>query len=273
MPRLIDILKDKQRQHIDEHMPAKDAPVPSVQDDLDSFIAAFESAWVTGRDTSRSIEADGFHPSSLGIKHGRCARRNGYLLRGVEKQDRFDSRTLRVFANGHAVHARLQDVLEKMGIQMESEVSIDYDDPPIKGHCDGVIEWNDRPIVIEIKSCSDEVFTNRLKWKKPKDEHFDQVNIYAYVLNIDTVYIIYENKNTQELKVFEVPADRVKAEKIIKEWQLTWRAFNDGQLPKRPYKIGSPVCAGCDLKEICVPDPEMGVDLKNYRDKDDTKTD
>ncbi len=273
MPRLVDIIKQKQRDEIERHMPAKNAPVDVEQTDVDAFVAAFDNAWVSTRDTSRAVEADGFHPSSLGIKHGVCARRNGYLLRGVAKQDRFDPRTLRVFANGHAVHSRLQDMLEAMDIGMETEVRIDYNDPPIKGHCDGVIIWNDRRIVIEIKSCSHEVFVNRLKWKKPKDEHFAQVNIYAYVLGIETIFIIYENKNTQELKVFELSADKEAAEKIIEEWRWTYWAYQDGELPKRPYKIGSPVCAGCDLKEICIPDPEIGVSIKNYVRKNEQTND
>jgi CRISPR/Cas system-associated exonuclease Cas4 (RecB family) len=264
------IIDEKKRKQIQAHMPAKStSAVESELSSADAFTQAFENAWVSDRDTSRSVETDGFHPSSLGIKYGRCARRNAYLLRGVAKKDTHSSRILRVFANGHAVHERLQTMLEKMGLQMESEVVIDYDDPPIKGHCDGVLKWQDKDYIIEIKSCSPEVFVNRLKWKKPKDEHFDQVNIYAYVLGIENIFIIYENKGTQELKVFECKADKAKAEKIIDEWRATYKIFKGDKLPRRPYKPESPVCGACDLKEHCFADPEVGVNIKDYMgDKD-----
>lgn len=267
--RLVELIKKKEQKRIEDHLPAKDAPVLSEDERsaLERFEEAYDKAWLDSRDTSRNVEADGFHPSSLGISVGACGRRNVYLLRGVEKQGRHDARVLRVFANGHAVHDRIQKVLEGMGVSAKSEIAIDLPEPPIKGHADGTLVWEERGILIEIKSCSDEVFVNRLKWKKPKDEHFDQANIYAFVLNLDTVWIIYENKNTQETKVFEKKADREAALKIIDKWHAEWLCHLDGQLPKRPYKIGSPTCAGCDLKDHCLPDGEVGVDLKSYKER------
>jgi len=265
---LKDIIKKKDAQRIDRHMPAKDAPVLSEEEenDLAAFITAYDQAWLDTRDTSRNVEDDGFHASSLGVTHGKCARRNVYLLRGVEKQNRFDARVLRIFANGHGVHDN-QNVMEKMGVGMVSEVPITSEEPPVRGHADGVLEWRGRKILIEIKSCSDTVFVNRLQWKKPKDDHVEQANIYAYILGIDTIWVIYENKNTQETKFFEVKADRERAEKVLDKWWAQWLAHKDGELPKRPYKIGSPTCGGCDLKDKCVSDAEIGVDLKPYKDK------
>jgi hypothetical protein len=267
--KLLEILKKQEKQRIAKHMPAKDAPVLTEDErsSLERFTEAYDAAWVASRDTSRNVEDDGFHPSSLGISVGACGRRNVYLLRGTEKRGTIDARVLRVFANGHAVHDRVQKTLEAMGVAAESELEINYLEPPIKGHADGVLVWEDRKILIEIKSCGDEVFVNRLKWKKPKDEHFAQANIYAYILGLDTVWIIYENKNTQETAIFEKPTDKVAAEKIIDKWWSEWLCHQDGQLPKRPYKIGSPTCAGCDVKWKCLQDEELGVDMKPYKEK------
>lgn len=262
--KILDVIKQKQREQIEKHMPAKNAPVPENLSDFDEFVQAFEDIWVAGADTSRAIEDDGFHPSSLGIKQGKCARRNFYLLKGVAKQSTPNARLQRIFSNGHDVHNRLQSAMYKMGVDFQDEIPIDFNDPPIKGHCDGVLTWKDKKILIEIKSCSEEVFSNRLRWKKPKDEHFDQANIYAYVLDIDTIYVIYENKNTQELKVFECKADKEKAEKVIDEWRTTYSMFKEDIVPKRPYKPESPICAVCDLVQHCRSDPETGVSLKDY---------
>jgi hypothetical protein len=265
--RLKEIIKKKELEFIDKHLPAKDAPVLSEDEQtaLEAFVAAYDKAWEDTRDNSRNIENDGFHASSLGVTHGKCARRNVYLLRGVEKMGHFPPRILRVFQNGHDVHERTQNIMEGMGIEMESEIPIEYELPPIRGHADGILTWQGRRILLEIKSCSDEVFVNRLKWKKPKDDHFDQANIYAYILGLDIIWVLYENKNTQEVKIFEKAADPEKAEKIIDAWWAQWLVHQDGELPIRPYKVGSSTCGGCDLKYMCYGDEEVGVDIKPYK--------
>jgi hypothetical protein len=261
--KILDIIKKKQMEQIAAHMPAKDAPPKTA--DAELFEQCIDAAITAGRDTTREVEDDGFHPSSLGISVGKCGRRNVYLLRGVRKHGTHDARTLRVFANGHAVHDRLQKLFESMGIDAKSEIKIEYAEPPIRGHADGTIKWGGDDVLIEIKSCSDEVFINRLKWKKPKDEHFEQANIYAYILDIDRIFVIYENKNNQQLKVFEKKANREAAQKIIDDWLIQWWVHQEGKLPKRPYKPDSSVCAGCDVKYHCFADSEVGVDLKAYR--------
>ena len=252
-------------------MPAKDAEIPTDDErsSIERFIEAYDQAWVDARDTSRNIEDDGFHPSILGGYTGKCGRRNVYLLRSVEKRGFIDPRIQRVFGNGHGVHDRIQKLLHTMGIDFkdETEVKTDKFGPPISGHADGEAQWEGEGILIEIKSCSDEVFVNRLKWKKPKDEHFDQCNIYALVLGYKKIWIIYENKNTQETKIFERKVSPEKAMKIIDKWYAEWLCHQDGELPKRPYKIGSPTCAGCDVAYHCLPDNEIGVDIKPYTDK------
>jgi hypothetical protein len=268
--KIAEIIKKKQQQAIEAHMPAKNAPVLSEDemDDIDLFVKAYDEAWIDTRDTSRNIETDGFHASSLGISHGKCARRNVYLLRGVAKRGHFPPRILRVFENGHGVHSRTQGIMESMGIGMRSEVPVVLDEPPIKGHADGVFTWKGREILLEIKSCSDAVFVNRLKWKKPKDEHFDQANIYAYVLGLDVIWFLYENKDNQEVKIFERKADPVKAKKQIDAWMMQWRCFKADETPKRPYKPGSSTCGGCDVREYCFADSEVGVDVKKYKEED-----
>lgn len=269
MKKIASIIKKQQQAEIEKHVAAANAPVLTDEElsDIDSFLEALDAAIMDGRDQSRNVESDGFHPSSLGIAHGLCARRNVYLLQGVAKESRVNSRVLRIFANGHDVHERLQGYMEKMGVDMQSEIVIDYDTPPIKGHADGVLEWRGRRILIEIKSCSADVYMNRLKWKKPKDEHYDQANIYAYILGLDIVWIIYENKSSQEIKIFEKKASKEKAEKIIDDWHAQWLVFQEGKLPKRPYKPDSPKCAGCDMKTHCFADPEIGIDIKPYKKK------
>lgn len=266
--KIVEAIRAKQQQHIEQHTPAKDAPVYTDEElsDIESFERAIDEAILSSRDQSRNVETDGFHPSSLGIATSKCGRRNVYLLRGVEKKSTFPARVIRIFDTGHAVHERLQTLFESMDVDMQTELPINLEIPPIAGHADGALTWRGKRKLIEIKSCSDDVYMNRLKWKKPKDEHFAQANVYAYILDIDTVWIIYENKNNQSIKIFEKPTDREAAKKIIDTWHAQYLCFVDGELPVRPYKPGHSVCAGCDLREHCYSDPEIGVDLKPYKE-------
>lgn len=248
---------------------AKSKPAEEVSDDLIEFKAVYEAAIIGDEDTSRHVESDGFHPSMLGIYSGKCMRRAVYLLRGVEKIPNFDSRILRVFAVGNAIHERIQGILDGSKIEFEAEVPIEAEDPPIRGHADGIITlpWNGRRILLEIKSCNENTFNARLKWKKAKDEHFDQANIYAYLLGIDTIWVMYECKDNQNYEIFEHKANIKKAETIIKKWRRAYDIFLDGDIPVRPYKSDSQACLSCDVRSTCLSDTEIGVELNATNSK------
>ena len=136
------------------HAPAKANAAEPQDSDLEEFRRIYEQTILGDADTSRHVEADGFHPSMLGIYSGKCMRRAVYLLRGVEKVPNFDSRILRVFAVGHSIHERIQGIIESSNLEFEAEVPIVSEDPPIRGHADGIITlpWNGRKILLEIKS-------------------------------------------------------------------------------------------------------------------------
>ncbi len=160
--KLKDVIEKNKKAILERHQTksAVENP-PEVQE----FMEALDLAIVSQSDDSRLIEADGFHPSSLGIKSGKCQRRNVYLLRGTPREPITNPRTQRIFGNGHAVHDRLQKYLEKMdGINFQTEVVIEYENPPIRGHADGVFEWDGKKILREIKSCNQDVFDNRYEF-------------------------------------------------------------------------------------------------------------
>lgn len=234
-------------------------------EDVKLFMELYDEYMVRPEGDDRATETDGFHPSHLGIKYGNCMRRAVYLLRGERKESNFSPRVKRIFGNGHAVHNRLQDVFGHIA-EFESEVTVKWDGPdgiPVRGHADGILilPWNGRRVLIEIKSCSQTVYDNRLKFQKAKADHFDQANIYAYILETDVIWFIYENKNTQEYIIFEQATDKGMAEKQIKKWTKAWNIFNRGELPVKPYKIESEACQSCDMFKLCQADETVGVKL------------
>lgn len=236
--------------------------------DIAKFLEAYDKSYIDGMDISRLVEADGFHPSSLGLKQGKCARRDTYLLRGTIKIPNFNPQLIRIFAAGHALHDRVQNQVAKMGwafnkspeeiFYSQAELEIKWDDPPIRGHADMVLvlPWNGRKILVEIKSIGEVGFNNRILYNKAKPDHIAQANIYAYILGLDTIWIFYESKNTQETKIFEYALDKEAAEKQIAKWAKTYELFKAGTLPKRPYKRESEACQACDMHKFCWGDPE-----------------
>lgn len=203
----------------------------------------------------RTRQIGGFHPSTT----NECGRYAVYLFRGVTYQPKYDARTQRIFDNGHATHDRIYKYLDEMGILLECEIPVQHDDPPIEGTADGIIEWEGRKL-IELKSIADQGFMLRKAHHKPKDDHYRQAQIYMRCLDLDGGFVIYENKNNQEILPIYVERNNDFIDKLFKKYAKIYSIYKEGNLPKRPYKqITSTTCRMCDLAEMCWSDKEDGI--------------
>jgi hypothetical protein len=198
---------------------------------------------------------EGFHPSYT----NQCGRYWVYLFRGVSANVDFASQTYRIFDNGHAVHDRLYSYLSGMGILTEEEIPVESEDPPIRGTADGIINFHGKQL-IELKSISDVGFSYRKIYNKPKDDHYRQAQIYMRCLNLDSGFVIYENKNNQEILPLYMERDDEFIDKLYKKYRKIYKNFIDGDvLPGRPYKsIASKQCSWCNVKEFCWKDEDGG---------------
>lgn len=198
----------------------------------------------------------GFAPSDTND----CARRAVYLFRGITFNPTKDARTLRVFGNGHGFHERISSYFEEMGIVISKEEEISLVDPPIpKAFIDMIIDWHG-PTILEFKSIGEDGFAWRKQLNKPKDDHVQQVRIYGRIKQIDRMFIIYENKNTQEILIFKVEQDDEAINKLFDKWRKIVRIVETGNLPKRPVKsIESKKCQYCEVKDLCWSDPDGGI--------------
>lgn len=191
-------------------------------------------------------QVSGFHPSYT----NQCSRYWYYLFNGVELTQSFSPQTYRIFDNGHAVHNRLYSYFRDMGILVEEEIAVKNDSPPIEGTADGIIEWYGRKL-IELKSISSEGFHYRKLYNKPKDEHYRQAQIYMRCLNLDSGYVIYENKNNQELLPIYIEKDDKFIDKLFKKYTEYYNNYLNKEIPQRPYKRTSANCSSCDLAALC----------------------
>ena len=201
----------------------------------------------------------GFHPSSLSTST--CKRKIYMDYMGLSGD--VGNRLRRIFDNGHDVHDRWQKYLTRSGKigsqfklwgnwrckkcnklfeeQFEPECcgKVKYAEVPladkerdIVGKADGILVFHGVRYLLEIKSINSAGFS---KLNSAKKEHRKQAMIYARTLGVETILFLYEDKNTQNMKLFldkvdhsllkEVDDMRDEVELIIKSGQIPGGIF------------------------------------------------
>lgn len=239
--KALDALKSEKKKPENTEEPLKKSNAELSEE----LISAIDNSFVE-RNGKQFKQVVGFHPSYT----NQCARYWYYLFEGVEMSSSFSPQTYRIFDNGHAVHDRIYGYFKNMGILLEEELPVRYDDPPITGTADGVIEFYGKKL-IELKSISNEGFEYRRIYHKPKDDHYRQAQIYMRCLDLDQAFVIYENKNNQEILPILIDKDDEFIDKLFVKYRKFYKNFTDGTIPVQPYKMTSKNCNGCDLYRHC----------------------
>lgn len=224
----------------------KTVKVAKTSDELEVAIINAIDQHLAKRNSPTMKKVGGFHPSYT----NQCARYWYYLFNGVEVTTSFSPQTYRIFDNGHGVHDRLYSYLREIGILVAEEIPVTYEYPPIEGTADGIIDVDGHKL-IELKSISNEGFHYRKLYKKPKDEHFRQAQIYMRCLDLPSGFVIYENKNNQEILPIYIERDDVFIDKLFKKYAKIYDAYTNQEIPDRPYKRSSANCSNCDLADMC----------------------
>lgn len=166
-----------------------------------------------------------------------------------------NAQNLRVFSMGNAIHERWQSLLQEMGIQLKDEFYIDdtYKGVPIHGYVDSICLIDNTPVIVELKSQKDWMYGKIDYLKEAKKEHIGQVMIYMHFTGIHTSILLYENKNTSELKEFIVKYDKEKALEILNSFVETYELINLNELPERfeGAKKEKYPCSWCPFVSTC----------------------
>lgn len=193
-----------------------------------------------------------FSPSRVGYGAGTCARHWYYAFEGGDWHDEFRGVDIRNMANGTDVHERFQKFLEEQGIVDEANIepTAEYEDPPIFGYIDAIVDWDDRKWVIEFKTTRTQYFEYRAKQMKAPSYHLVQILIYMYVKKIRQGMLVYEDKNTQRRCAIPVIWNDRYNEYMneLFDWMRT--VYNettgeDAKIPNRAYTQKSKECKGC----------------------------
>lgn len=197
------------------------------------------------------------HPSTIGM----CQRKIVFDMLMVPK-DMPEDRLMRIFDNGHGLHHRYEDLFRQMGILIQDEMKLEFDN--ISGHTDAWIKVYSienpmgKDYLVELKSAFSKSFEWMVKNNTPKKEHRDQLTFYLHLvqkmgLPITSGIIFVENKDTQEIWEYELEYDPQLGQQL--EDKGTWcislaqqRIVPDIPARHTPsfYK-----CAICDYNFYC----------------------
>lgn len=232
-----------------------------------TLVAFLDMREANNASSERQRTKTSFAPSQIGYSHGRCPRYWYYAFEGALFEDEFRATDVRNMKNGIRVHEYFQSVLDDLtDITISIEDKAVYEDPPVFGFIDAVIDWEDKEWIVEFKTARTESFKHRKETQKPPDYHIIQILIYMYVKNIRQGMLIYEDKNTQERFGIVIEWDNRRGEYVeaVFDWMKEVHSTTTGderKLPMRNFKQTGKVCEGCPVRKTCWSDDREG-DIK-----------
>lgn len=139
----------------------------------------------------------------------------------------------RIFLNGWYVHIKWQTLFEKAGIAVGIEQRGMSDSMRLLFTPDAIIRLGNKTYVVEIKS----VNTYQFQKMKTHPSGAKQLQLYMHMLGIPRGFVLCEDKNNQEIKVFPTEYDPTIAkplvERMLKVNSLIERFEKTGKLPSR----------------------------------------
>ena len=175
------------------------------------------------------VRTGSFSASSAGT----CLRRRQFEYFGLKKA-KPGTRSMNIFANGDYVHLRIQVAGLTGGWLRQAEVSVEVPEIMLKGTMDGELTWDS---ILEAKSINSNGFRSVASFGA-KSEHIYQTHAYMLASNLDSAHILYENKDTQEMKEFRVERDEKVIDLVREEFQkLTDATKEKVLLPMLPQCV------------------------------------
>lgn len=231
------------------------------------FIDFYESALKDEIQTSIMRERSrAFAPSAL-----RCDRKSWFRLRGtkpdyvaipdVGMQYRAEVGTARHLSIQRVLKHGLgddwidvADFLEKYPIPYEySLISGEYEskisivNPPIRFACDGIIRFNGKIYLLEIKTSEHDTWVE-LSGIKPM--HLDQIKGYSTILGIHDVMFVYEDRLSGEWKCYESYITDSDMTYIKDKFERILELAKSNVAPDR-VNYGDIMCSNCEYKNKC----------------------
>jgi len=234
-------------------MVTSDSDSTSARQEMGELIEKINSGYIAKRGPKHQQKKT-FAPSTIAYGHGECARYWYLAFEGGTFEDYADPFAGANMTNGTKSHERIQQAMADAGIVVDSEFKITYNDPPIFGYGDVMVNWKGEELLLEIKTAMAEGFEYRKKTRKAKSGHLIQLLIYMKILKKARGVLVYENKNNHELLAIPVVVNDYYIKWVDQafEWMRTVRkAWEDKTLPSKNYRSNSKICKTCPLAKVC----------------------
>ena len=221
--------------------------------DTQELIDKINYGYIAKRET-KFQQKKSFAPSTIAYSHGECPRYWYLAFEGADFVDNADAYGGANMTSGTKSHERIQQAMGDAGILKDSEFKVTWEDPPIFGFGDVILEWGGEDLLGEIKTMPMEGFEYRKAAGKPKVGHLIQLLIYMRILNKTKAVLIYENKNNHDLLVLPVEINDyyIKWVNQAFDWMKTVRkAWEDKTLPEKNYRSNSRICKTCPIRATC----------------------
>lgn len=229
--------------------------------DADRTIRTFKKRKEEFNHGEKKLDVEPFHPSRMGA----CSRQLWFHhfkapRSGSSRQDSF--RKHFIFELGTYFHVFLQNLADAAGVLEQAEVSVFSEDPPIIGHCDGILNIGGIRYAWEIKTINTREFG---LLNGPKFEHKQQVMAYMHVLKLKWAVVLYFDKATNAFKEYVIQYDpQFVKEHIIPKIRQHFKDIHSKQVPPRISEdTNRPPCLYCEFLSLC----HSSQDLKRFQRK------
>jgi len=196
---------------------------------------------------------------------GRCGRAIFFKFKNVPRED-MEARVLRMFDHGDHIHQLIMKPL--LSIRDIHVVASEVNIPPqelISGRADAIISDGKDLYVLDIKSMNSMIFKNLAE---PKKENIDQIQLYLHYFKIPRGILLYVNKDTQELKEFQVVYDKRMVLSLLNRLAELKNKIDSNIVPDQlPDYPDNWQCQYCSFKEICVLADQGNVKWEEFRKK------
>lgn len=194
---------------------------------------------------------------------GKCPRQTFFKFKKAPRAE-MEPRILRIFDQGDYVHLRLMRDLFSLGIVVASEINI----PPLEsigGRADAIVSIDKELYLVDFKSINSSILRSLTE---PKDDHLYQIQLYLHFFKLKKGILLYEGKDTLELKEFLVEYNPELAQKLLQEFDRLKvnleRDLIPDQLSDYPKNWQ---CQYCQFREICDRAGPGNVNWKEFKVK------
>lgn len=158
----------------------------------------------------------------------------------------------KIFRHGNTIHEEVYDVFRKSGVLVRNEETVFVPEYDLNYTVDAVVELMGKRWIVDVKSMNSFAF-DKAKGH-PSGER--QVMFYQWLEKNKNGFVLAYNKNTSDIKVFQVKYDKEKVRPFvdrlreIQSWKQTY--LDNGTLP--PRQCDSDTCkraSVCNMRDAC----------------------